>query len=157
VLLLTNVHIVGAPQMPKSSKRKRHLQAARASKKQRHEEAQSALEKTPRTRVRNISLDSDDDEEAVYTEMLLDEFGKAMEDVFEIFHKDMSGDGGEDHGPVISKAVSKPDQLKKPSNRLDESARTTQRRFSLPNHYNTIVTELLFILPNITCAKGHCL
>jgi hypothetical protein len=109
VLLLTNVHIVGAPQMPKSSKRKRHLQAARASKKQRHEEAQSALEKTPRTRVRNISLDSDDDEEAVYTEMLLDEFGKAMQDVFEIFHK-MSGDGGEDHRAVISKAVIGPDR-----------------------------------------------
>jgi hypothetical protein len=148
VSLLINVHIVCALQMPKSSKRKRQMQAARASKKQKREEAQPTLEKTLTSRVRNISLDSDDDEEAVYTEMLLDEFGKAMEDVFDIFHKDMRGDGGEDHRPVISKAVSE-SQSKKPSNRLDESPSTKKRRFSLPNHYNTIVTELLLILPHI--------
>jgi hypothetical protein len=141
--------------MPRSSKRNRHLQAARANKRPKHEEVKQAPEKKLTKRVRNVGSNSDDDEEAVYTEMLLDEFGKAMQDVFEIFHK-MSGDGGEDHRAVISKAVIGPDQSKKPSdqskkpsNRLGESPSTKERRFSLPQHYSTIVTELLLILHHI--------
>ena len=129
--------------MPRSNKKRRHLKAAHARKKQKHEESKQTLEKPLTKRVRNIGLDSDDDEEAVYTEMLLDEFGTAMQDVFDIFHKEMSGDGGEDNRTVISKAVIEPNQSKKPSNRLDESLRTKQRRFFLIRHYTTIVTDLL--------------
>jgi hypothetical protein len=137
---------MSSPQMPRPNKRKRQLQALLEQKRQKKEEAKEASEETHWERVRNIGLDSADDEEAVYTEMLLDEFGKAMQDVFEIFDHRMSEDGGQDHRTVISSAVVEPKRPKKSSSRLDESPRTKQRRFSFPQRYTKTVTELLLIL-----------
>jgi hypothetical protein len=119
--------------MPRSKKQGRHLKAlGREKKRQKKEEAKQAPEKTRKERVRNIGLDSGDEEEEVYKEMLLDEFGKAMQDVFAIFHNKRSEDDDQEHRTVTSRAAIETERPKKPSSRLAETVRTKQRRFTFP-------------------------
>jgi hypothetical protein len=119
-------------QMPRSKRRAQQLKACREKKRHKKEEAKQAPQKTRKERVRNIDFDSGDEEEAVYKEMLLDEFGKAMQDVFEIFQNRRSEDDDQEHRTVTSRAAIETERLKKPSSRLAETIRTKQRRFSFP-------------------------
>jgi hypothetical protein len=122
--------------MPRPKKRKQQLkQLVREKKRRKQEEEKHAPEETHHKRVRNIGLDSVDEEEEEYTFLLLDEFGKAMEDVFEIFQNGLSEDDGQDpeHRTVTYKAAIDIERPKKPSNRLDEALRTKQRRSPCPN------------------------
>ena len=102
--------------MPRSSKRKKQLQAAREKLKQVKQGTAKETIQTCKRRLRNVASDTDDDGEAVYTEMLMDEFGKAMEDVFEIFKRldDMADDAPQEHPTVTSRAAIKSGRPKKP-------------------------------------------
>jgi hypothetical protein len=92
--------------MPRPTKRERQLkELGREKKRRKQEEEKPSPEEPHKEKVRNIGCNSDDDEGAVYTEMLLDEYGKAMEDVFEIFQNGMSEDDGQEHRAVTSRAA----------------------------------------------------
>jgi hypothetical protein len=130
--------------MPRPKKRGRQLKELGREKKRRKQEEQKQPPEEPhKERVRNIGCDSDDDEEAVYTEMLLDEYGKAMQDVFEIFQNGMSENDGQEHRAVTSRAAIDIERPKKPSSRLAETLRTQQRRFSFSKlMFQTLLSEM---------------
>ena len=128
-MLFINI-LLSSPQMPRSKKRGRQLKGCREKKRQKREHAlEQGHQEACKERVRNIGLDPCDDEEALYCELMLDEFGKAMQDVFEIFKAD---DDYQEHRTATSRAAIETERPKKPSNRLAETLRTQQRRSSSP-------------------------